>query len=225
MKKLFLFIGVIILCLLFSCKKDSSQPSTIPIPFTKGTWWKYQRIQKLETYNNPCSGCNNTSSSDSSIELITVIGKSPFFDSITVEAFVLEVKNLTKGTLDTIHAYYRNDFFYMWPIKDEFGLMIYMPLFEGYSSTIPNQSSHDVAYVINNISINVFNQNFDNCINYFNSNSSFYGAYSSSMKINTYLKSGIGFVYWEKSNSYTWHYGNGNSGSYYRRLIDYHIEP
>ena len=253
MKKLFLFVGVILWCLIYSCKKDNPPPpppppidsfllhpppvlDSLPIPLTIGTWWKYQRIDSSIDYSNSCLVCG-ISSSVSSTELITVIGKTSIVDSAqetispwrkrydTVESFVLEVKNLTKGTLDTSHAYYYNASFYMRPNKDGFGLNIYMPFFEGNSYVIPNQPSPYTAYVNNNISITVLNQNFDSCINYYNSYGHFYGAYGESSEIKTYLKPGVGFVDWAIYYSYTSHYGNGKSSWYSRKLLDYHIAP
>jgi hypothetical protein len=256
MKKLFLFIGVIMLCLLFSCKKDNPPPpppppidsfllhpppvlDSLPIPLTIGTWWKYQRIDSTFYKNQPLDG-SHLRYIDSSIELITVIGESPIVDSVqetvgpwrkrydTVKSFMLEVKNLTKGSLDTIHAYYYNASFLIKSKKDTFNLFIYLPVLEGKAvakAYNPSASSRDTTILNKNISVKVLDQNFDNCIYYYYDYSIFLGPYSESATIITYLKSGIGFVDWEHFYTYYSHYGYSISRLFYRRLIDYHVAP
>jgi hypothetical protein len=222
MKKLFLFIGVIIWCLNFSCKKDSPPPlPTLPIPLTIGTWWKYQRIDSSEHRSGFGTYIKDI---DSSIELISVIGKSPFKDiyqnNSTVESFMLEVKNLTKGTLDTIHAFYDSTAFYIVPNKDSFELNFNLPLLEG---TRQNTNGGRI-YQNKNASVYLLNKTFDSC--YYNEYSySAGGNYNVGIGLKTYLKPNVGFVYWEYIYSLYSHYGFGDTRWYYRRLIDYHIVP
>ena len=254
MKKLFLFIGVIILCFLFACKKDNppSPPpppppidsfllhpppvlDSLPIPLTIGTWWKYQRIDS--SFSDPCY-FNCGTSHDSSTELISVIGKTPIVDSAvdthsplrtrydTVESFLLEVKNLTKGTLDTVHAYYYNASFFIKPHKDAFNMFIYLPILEGkIVAKVDPSATWDSTSVIKNLSVNVLNQNFDNCIYYNYNNYYFAGSYAEQYYLKMYLKPGIGFVDWEYFDYWVSHYGNNTYGFYNRKLIDYYIAP
>jgi hypothetical protein len=222
MKKLFLFIGVIMLCLLFSCKKDSPPPPSFPITLSIGTWWKYQRNDSslnVGSKNGPY-----IKNIDSSIELITVIGKSPFIDiyqnNSTVESYILEVKNQTKGTLDTIHAFYDSTAFYIVPNKDSFELNFKLPLVEG---TRQNPNGGNVNQN-KNASVYVLNKTFDSC--YYNEYSYSAGGNNSvGIGLKTYLKPNVGFVYWEYIYSLYSHYGWGDTRWYYRRLIDYHIAP
>ena len=249
------------LCLLFSCKKDNPPPpppppppidsfllhpppvlDSLPIPLTIGTWWKYQRNDS--SYNYPCYNCveynytNNYTKRDSSIELVTVIGKTTIVDSAqetispwrkrydTVESFMLEVKNLTKGTLDTIHAYYYNAQFIIKSNKDFFELFIHVPISEGtHIGKIPNDTNTDSLNVIKNTSVIVLNQIFDNCIYYYDISVPIFGAYMYGNHLTTYLKPGVGFVYWEYYSGSSNHYGFIDDNWYYRRLIDYHIAP
>jgi hypothetical protein len=256
MKKLFLFIGVIMLCIIFSCKKDSPPPpppqpvdsfllhpppvlDSLPIPLTIGTWWKYQRIDSSTSYFNQCY-CVPPVSIDSCIELITVIGKTTIVDTVqenriffrnrfdTIESFMLEVKNLTNATLDTIHAFYYNAQFFIKPNKDIFRLIMHLPIAEGtqiVKTPMPYPNYLDSINVIKNSSVNVLNQKFDNCIYYSEFYSLYTGANSYGNHLTTYLKPGIGFVYWEYFNGSGNHYGFEDDSWYYRRLIDYHIAP
>ena len=252
MKKLFLFIGVIIWVLLFSCKKDSPPPpppppidsfllhpppvtDSLPIPLTIGTWWKYQRVDSSNSYG-PFG--YNWKNNDSSIELITVIGKTPFVDVYyefinnierkrydTVNAFMLEVKNLTKGTLDTIHAFYNNAFFYIIPNTDTFYLYKQVQPLEGtlqyYIHHIPISGN---TKVVNNSSVSVLNMIFDNCIYTVDTFSYNAGNRGNGTTLKNYLKPSVGFVYWEYVD-YWYYYYDTNTRWYYRRLIDYHIAP
>ena len=117
---------------------------------------------------------------DSSIELIAVIGKVPIVDTAyevknntitrtrfdTVNAFMLEEKNLTKGTVDTIYIYYYNAAIWI------FSFNIKVPLIEG-TQNIYGQGSYSSTNIVNkNTSVIIFNKTYDNCIYYEDSFSS-----------------------------------------------------
>ncbi len=259
MKKLLLFIGVIILCLLFSCKKDSISSQTppppppppfvdsfllhpplvldsLPISFTTGTWWKYQRNDSARGTPPGFPICCVLYNIDSSIELLTVIGQVPYIVTVneiknniitrtrydTVNAFMLEVKNLTKGTLDTNYAYYYNSSFNLQG-KNEFSNYIHVPIIEG-TQNISLVSGVETYIVKRGESITILNNSFDNCIyNEFSWWSGWPDRTSESKK--SYLKPGVGFVDWEFLHDDLNHYSGSNTNWDIRKLIDYHIAP
>jgi hypothetical protein len=137
---------------------------------------------------------------------------------------MLEVKNLTKGTLDTIHAFYYNSSFFIEPHIDAFRLYIKVPIIEGaYLNTNPNYP-YQKTNAIKNLSVSILNKIFDNCI-YFEDLSESGGSEYIVHQIKTYIQPGLGIVDWEYYDLWASHYGYGDKGWYYRRLIDFHIAP
>lgn len=159
MKNLFLFIGVILSFLFYSCKKDSTPTPTppppidsLPIPITIGTWWNYQRIDSVDLPLYAGSNYNPIHYIDTSIEIITVIGKAPYEDLANniskVESILMQVQNLTKGTLDTIYAFYfnpdtYNTYFMIQSNKDNLNLLIKIPLVEGTNRLLKPITGYD----------------------------------------------------------------------------------
>ena len=227
MKKLFLLAGVILCCMQFSCKKESAnnaQIETLPIPLTTGTWWKYQRIDStiIGTYSG------NTIRTDSSIELITVIGKAPFSNAYyninTVDAYLLQVKNITKGSVDTIHAFYDSTAFYIVPNKDSCYLNSTISLIDGKTQNVYSHFPYKgFGNVLNNVSISFLGKQFDHCI--YNYDALVGGGnFHINRYLKTYLKPSVGYVYWEYK--YEWYYYNDMIlKCYYRRLLDFSIAP
>jgi hypothetical protein len=249
MKKLFLFSGVIISCLLFSCKKDTSSSQTpppppppppidsfllhppsvldsLPIPFTTGSWWKYHRVDSSLGGNPVCCVLKMI---DSSIELLTVIGKAPFVVAAyeiknniinrtrydTVNAFMLEMKNLTKGTLDTIYS------FYYYSSLRIFNFSITVPIIEGTKKYYSPYESTNI--LLQNTSVNVFDKTFVNCI--YNESSYSAGWPSGTNEIkNIFLKPGIGCVYSRTEEGKYSQYERASKW-YVRRILDYYIAP
>lgn len=243
------------LCLLFSCKKDSnsSQPpppvvdsfllhpppvtDSLPIPLTIGTWWEYQRIDSMGDYSS--ISLWKLQQPDSSIEQITVIGKNSIVESVTnktdyrtrydtIGTYLLELKNLTKGTLDTLNAFYYLKYFYFIPKNsDFFDISIKVPFIEGKSGGFqPILIMGDSIKVISNTSFNVFNKIYDGC--YYTEDFLFNGGGGGALinhNVTTYLKPKVGFVYWSVVHEFHSHYGYGSKNWGYRRLIDYHIAP
>ena len=76
----------------------------IVIPLTKGNFWKYQRIDTGYVSIPPYYR------SDTSIELVTYTGDTMIrtIDPVN-KLYILEVKNLTKGTVDTNYMAISND--------------------------------------------------------------------------------------------------------------------
>jgi hypothetical protein len=229
MKKLFLFIGVIMSCLLFSCKKDSTPPppplkiDSLAIPFSIGTWWKYQRFDS--------SVGQSPSQFDSSIELITVIGKGklPYLTYWgTPESIILEVKNLTSGTVETNYASYFDTSFNILDSNGNLNLALKVPQMETQipmGNYVP-WSYFDINYysVYNNITVPVFNKIFNGCTfteveGYRFTTSVQYFDYHSII----YLKPEIGFVYWSTQSEHIRVNPGLNHHWYVRKIIDYHI--
>jgi hypothetical protein len=171
---------------------------SLPIPFTTGSWWKYQRLDSSLGGNPVCCVLKMI---DSSIELITVIGKAPYVVTAyeiknniinrsrydTVNAFMLEMKNLTKGTLDTIYSYFYNS------ALSIFNFSIIVPIVEG-TKKYYYSSFESTDFVMKNVSVNVFDKTFDNCI--YNEESFSGGSPIRDYGIkNIYLKTSIGCVY------------------------------
>lgn len=230
MKKLLLFLGVFISIIFIACKKENgSNPNTdtiqtLPIPLTIGTWWKYQRIDTtiIGTY------AGNTILTDSSIELITVIGKGLFsnlyYNINNVDAFLLQVKNITKGSIDTIHAFYDSSAFYIVPTKDSFYLNSCISLIDGKTQNIYSHFPYKgFGNVQKNVSISLLNKQFDNCI--YNYDALIGGGnFHINRSLKTYLKPSVGYIYWEYKCEWYYYYDNILK-YYYRRLLDYSIAP
>jgi hypothetical protein len=254
MKKLFLFIGVILLCLLFSCVKFSSSTTnppppppvidsfllhpppvldSLPFPLTVGSWWKYQINDSTSGTGPGFSQCCALLSFDSSIEITTIIGKAPYVITVneiknniitrtrydTVNAFLLEEKNLTKGIIDTNYAYYYNAFFRF----SNFSIKV--PLVEGSKITYGDNSFSSDYLLKKDTSIIVMNKNFDHCIlKEYSYSYSIRGGFGASQTI--FLKPDIGFVYM-KDSKYQNAYNTPSTQTQWgvMRLKDYHIAP
>lgn len=230
MKKLLLFFGVSFCIIFIACKKENgSNPNTdtiqtLPIPLTTGTWWKYQRVDS--TFN---PGYFQSTTMDTSIEIITVIGKAAFTEANygfnRSESFLLEVRNITKKSLDTIHAFYDSSTFYIVPHKDTFFLFSNMPLMEGVSKNVYNfYPKMGFGQVNKNVTVSLFNKTYDNCIFYFDSLDQFSGNRGYGHELKTYLKPGVGYVDW-KYKEFGFYYGALATRTYRRRLMDYYIAP
>ncbi|MEI8075349.1 MAG: hypothetical protein WCH78_11425 [Bacteroidota bacterium] len=242
-----------ILCFLFSCKKEIAPPpppptidsfllhpppvlDSLPLPLTTGTWWKYQRLDSSVGYLTPHF--------DSSIELISVIGKTPYVIPVvnntnniiryrydTVFAFMLEVKNLTKGTLDTNYAVYYDSSFNVYKMKntDNLYLTLRLPQFEtklasGSIIILPFYVLN-IYTVVKSAVVSVNNKVFNGCIYTEVSGTHFYSSVDTWVyHSTTFLKPAIGFVYWSFQSEYHSQYPSNNNWSV-RRLIDYHVEP
>jgi hypothetical protein len=254
MKNLFLFIGVILYCLFFSCKKDSTSTQiqapppppvvdsfllhpppvldSLPISFTAGSWWKYQRIDSgfgTDQYHSICC----VSHYDSTIELITAIGNTIHVDSVfdnskipfrkrydTVNAFMLEVKNLTNGNVDTNYVFYYNAFFIIYA-KIGFNILIKVPLVSG-TQVIGIPNGYHSYFVDKNSWITVLDKLFDNCIQCKDDFKSGW-PYQTFGSNNFYLKQSVGIVYWENLTGHGDQYSGTSSSWGFRRLIDSHI--
>ena len=230
------------LCIHFSCKKDGTSTQTspnidsLPIPFKEGTWWRYQRIDSVNYPPYAGSFYTPVYSIDTSIELISVIGKAQYVDSAIVkspvESIILEVKNLTKGTSDTIHAFYlnpnyNNAYFIIRSNKDSFNLFIKMPLVEGSSRLLKPGTGFDYDDFTfhKNSSVTILNKIFDGC-SYTEDFQYYYGIHKSNdYYVTTFLKPSVGLVYWEVLDILYADHAAPNTKIHYRRLIDYHIEP
>jgi hypothetical protein len=140
----------------------------------------------------------------------------------TVSAYMLEVKNLTKGTLDTNYASYYNSYFGISPYGS-IGISIKVPLIEG--TQYGSNAYWEVITVNKDTSVNVLNKIFNNCIHYHD----FYSIGLPDSKDyyqNIYLKPGVGIVHWEREFQQNCRACWGPNYQFFtRRLIDYHIAP
>ena len=160
---------------------------------------------------------------DSSIEIITVIGKRKITDS--VEATILEVKNLTKSRIDSNYVfYYRANFIvtekypaninfyaksnYLYPGDMRFRF----PLIEG-----PWQKKDTTAIVLN--------KPFPNCRYTYEYRYDFQGANAYSYTSESFLQNNVGFVFWKTGSSSSSHYGSHSEHWFVRRIMDYYIAP
>jgi len=114
---------------IFSCTKNtdkqqvsgSTKPiDSLAIPLRTGTWWKYQRNDSSQGTDANHPVCCILKFKEESFELVTVLNQTQYldtsFDAITnsvrydkVNSIMLEVKNTTKGTVDTNFLFYNND--------------------------------------------------------------------------------------------------------------------
>jgi hypothetical protein len=182
---------------------------------------------------------------DSTTELITVIGKTPYFNVVydlskipyrvrydTVNAFMLEVKNLTKGTLDTNYAEYYNSTFSIFSYKTLGGPYPYFTLMlpqvdggKGYGDGfVPFYNFYYYNYVKKDTAVSVFDNLISSC-NYTYSSGADNNINALINITNSFLKPKVGFVQWKIYLNQSSHYGETNTYWYYRRLIDYHIAP
>jgi len=256
MRKIFLLVVAMISYVLFSCKKEnitntlSLNPrivridsfllhptpvlDSLPIPFTTGTWWKYQRNDSATGTGPGFTICCTLISFDSSIEQLTVIGKAQYVFKVneiknnlitrtrfdTVSAFSLELKNLTKGTIDTDYAIYYNASFL---ITDKFfNFSINLPVVEGIK--YGDKGFFEENIIKKDTSIIVSNRNFENCI--FSYYYAWWGTPDRISHINYNLfKPTVGIVYCKYIDDNFNHYAGSNISWHIRKIIDYHIEP
>ena len=235
MKKFYLIIGVVFCCILFSCKKESTTSTTdpiidpvptipkwdsLPFPLTKGTWWKYQRYDSSLTTTVGLYSAKY----DSSIELITVIGLTKIAALNNQDAVLLEIKNLTKGTLDSNYAYYYNARFTIKSanlftkyvnlrLPQKNGLLMYYDTSVQYSS----------LYVNTDTSVVVKNTVYNNCVY---TNEFEYWNWPNIFVFQSIdlMKPKLGFVYWYMQSEQKSHYVSSNTWAV-RKLLDYNIMP
>jgi hypothetical protein len=137
------------------------------------------------------------------------------------------VKNITKGTLDTIYACYSNAYYMIRSNKDNFNLLIKMPLVEGTNRLFKPLTGYDYDDFTfhKNSSVTVLNNTFDSC-NYTEDFQYYYGLHKSNdYHVTTFLKPSIGFVYWEVLDVLYADHAAPYTRKHYRRLIDYKIAP
>ena len=247
MKLAFLFLGF--LFFLSSCSKDEAglptQPSStntflperLPFPLTVGTWWKYKRADTTGSERNFFS-LIYPPIIDSSIEIITVIGKTKLTDS--VDAAILETKNITKNKLDTAYAfYYRSNFIVTskYPVNinsyadnqylNTYDMRFRLPLNDG-KTIVPSNSQYnpvyDSLYIKKDTTAVVLNKFFANSTYTFEYTYS-YGAFAQIHISDSFFKNNLGFVLWKASYNRGSHYGNDAPSWYVRRMVDYYIAP
>ena len=235
MKKHFFFTGAIVSCLLFSCNKNGGTPKptidSLSIPLNIGTWWKYQRNDTSRGADGSRPVCCSLLFIDSSIEQITVIGKTQYIDTIAditnsiirfdkVNAFMLDVKNLTKGTVDTNYFFYNNDTF---KIKGKtYSFAIKLPLVDGQQYNFGPNVFEETYIVKKDTSMIVLNNRFDHSI-FYEYVSSIGSPDKDTKGKCIFLNPNVGFVYWKVSYGHINHYNGSNDIWFDRKLIDYHL--
>lgn len=221
--------------MIFSCKKDANHTTTdpiidsvptspkwdsLPFPLTTGTWWKYQRYDSLLVTT---SGLY-TAKFDSSIELITVMGKTTLEKLNNQEAFFLTVKNLTKGTLDTNYAYYSNAHFTIKSSKSGTTFVnLTLPQVEGRFPYYDKTATYSALYVKKDTAVVLRNVKYDNCIY---TNDDVLSGWPNSYVYQSidFMKPNLGFVYWYMQSEQKSHYVSGNTWTV-RKILDFYIAP
>jgi hypothetical protein len=142
----------------------------------------------------------------------------------TVNAFMLELKNLTKGRVDTNFAFYYNAHFVIKSARlDTTFVNLKLPQSEGKFPYYDNYYEYSELYVKKDTAITVNNIIQDNCTYTYDytlkgwPNSFIY-------KSKTFMKPNVGFIFWYMQSNQTDHYVKIDVWSV-RRLIDYHIAP
>ena len=237
MKLVFLFLGF--LFFLSSCSKDSPNtvlPQRLPFPLTIGTWWKYKRA---DTTGDKFFSLIYPPFFDSSIEIITVIGKTKFTDS--VDAAILETKNITKNKLDTAYAfYYRSNFIVTskYPVNinsyadkkylNAYDMRFRLPLADGKTIVPGNCTNcygvYDSLFIKKDTTAVVLNRSFVNST-YTYEYTYQEGPFAQIHISESFFKNNLGFVLWKASYNRGSHYGNDAPSWYVRRIIDYYIAP
>jgi hypothetical protein len=224
------------------CSKSSNvsqdpalnSPSPIPdglsFPVTKNSYWEYQRI---DSFSIPYIQANNTLSNyiiaDTSKELLTLIGDTLITTIDPIDhprkLLVIEIRNLTKNTLDTAYINYTTlnfaiymhrvvevDNYFFSPIPPiNPTLIIYYPIFtklQTISLPITNAykdarlqslNSYNTSFSTKDTSIIVNNQTYNNCayLEHIQVARSFAasGAGGFSQRYYSYNKPGIGIVF------------------------------
>lgn len=235
MKKPILFIGVSLIIFLFSCKKESPSNTidpindiaptspkwdSLPFPLTTGTWWKYQRYDSSLTTTTGLYSAKY----DSSVELITVVGKTALEKLNNQDAILLTVKNITKGTLDTNYAFYRNAHFTIKSSKlGTTYVNLTLPQVEGSFKYYDTSATYSSLYVKKDTTVWIKNLPFNNCI-YTNEYEYWGWPNVFVFKSIDFMKPNLGFVYWDMQSEQKSHYVNSNTWTV-RKLLDYYIAP
>ena len=256
MKTRFLFSWGIIVCFCISCSKNgiatntSSRTDTVtvpvttvtipvkidslPFPLTMGTWWKYQRV---DTATSGSVLGPNKPITDSSTEIITLIGKIKITDS--VQGFMMEVRNLSKNKKDTNYLfYYRSNCIVTNSFPPDitqyadsnflagFDLRFRLPLREGkYSIYNIYRNPFDSVVIKKDTTLSVLNKIYPNCSYQWEDYSLYGGAFSNSASATSVLIKNIGFAYWQTGAGNSNHYGLYTNNWFVRRLLDYYIAP
>lgn len=209
--------------------KDSlPKIDSLPFPLTIGTWWKYKRNDTTISTGNPYS----PPKIDSSIEIITVVGKTKLTDS--VQAALLQVKNLTTGKTDTSFAFYYRSNFIVSQYKSTdlssyakayflraFDMRFRLPLVDGTYKIM----GYDSIYIKKDTTVAVLNKQFQHCLFTYESFDYFQGAFKEYFASASFIGNNIGFLYWRALYGYKSHYGYGGDSWYVRRIMDYYIAP
>ena len=243
MKNSLPIITIILICVLSSCTKNAlltdtnisfPQKDSLPFPLTVGTWWKYQRLDTswIETGGPQRSYFIF----DSSYEMITVTGKTKLSDS--VQAAILQVKNLTSGKTDTSYAFYYRSNFIVSQIKltdlspyakdyfiGAYDMRFRLPLTDGLYSFLPYATT---VYIKKDTLITVLNKQFLHTV----FTHEFFPNYIGSLVFyiflgsDSFLGNNIGFLYWRASHDYgRVAYGKSTKHWFVRRIMDYYIAP
>ncbi len=261
MKTCFLFSWGIIMCFCIACSKNgtlnnsSSRTDSItvpvtplnttvkidslPFPLTMGTWWKYQRTDTIISGSVLGPTAPKT---DTSTEIITLIGKIKITDS--VQGVMMEVRNLSKNKKDTNYLYYyRTNLIVATNFPQNISLYaenkfllgnelrFRLPLLEGKYSITNNTDYgycsclYDTVVIKKDTTITILNKTYPNTTYAWENFSQFGGAFSSSANSKSVRINNIGFAYWQVGSGTSNHYGVFSNGWFVRRLLDYYIAP
>jgi hypothetical protein len=232
--------------LLFSCSKDSTgtgptpapAPVQIKIPLTKGTWWKYVRIDSTASAPYYPNGGKHTY--DSTIELVTVSGNKTLINGLV--AYMLTIQNLTKNKIDSEYistangdySRFTNDMISVLPpAYTYFSTPIYVTnsFFNPDSLANSNrqpQVAFEYYFYRTDTSAVIFGKSFPSSIFVLKNHTTYAPGTQSPLTPNygflATIAQGIGFAKYEESSSsggaYSW---TNNYMS--RRIIDYYIAP
>ena len=241
MKNSLPILTIILICVLLSCTKNAPLTDTnisfpkkdsLPFPLTVGTWWKYQRLDTSWIDMGGALGAYPIF--DSSYEMITVTGKTKLSDS--VQAAILQVKNLTSGKTDTSYAFYYRSNFIVSQIKltdlspyakdyfiGAYDMRFRLPLTDSLYSFFP----YETVYIKKDTLITVLNKQFLHTVFTHEFYPDLYGGLSSSnfLGSDSFLGNNIGFLYWRAYYSHGNHNGLYTEHWFVRRIMDYYIAP
>ena len=235
--------------LLFSCTKDANNGSSsgsattptvvqIKFPLTKGTWWKYVRIDSTDSAPYFPNGGKHTY--DSTIELITFSGNTMSINGSM--AFQLNIQNLTKNKVDSEYISTANGDYSRYtnnilsvppPAYSYFSTPIYVTnSFFNPDSLANSNRQQQVAFEYffyrTDTSVVVFGKSFPSSVFVRKSHTTYAPGTQSPLTPNygflATIAQGIGFAKYEEFSSsggaYSW-----ISSYMSRRLIDYYIAP